>query len=87
MLRRKDKELHHWKGPSPARSHSRVDERMLDARNRNRDRKSPPPHGEREQSPYSERTVSPPHHKNRKREQDREKHKGPVPQPSSTLQS
>ena len=87
LLCRKDKEFYHRRGPSPPLSRSRADEHVLDDRNRKRDRRSPPPHGERKQSPHKERIVSPPHPKNRRGEQDREKHKGPIPQHSSAPSS
>nr|POE88554.1 hypothetical protein CFP56_48649 [Quercus suber] len=75
LLHLKDKKLHHQRGPSLAPSHSRAYERMLNDRNRKRDRRSSPPHGKQEQSPHKERIVSLPHHKNRREEQDKEKQK------------
>ena len=79
LLHRKDKELHHRRGLSPAPSHSQGDECVMDDKNRKRDRRLPYPCGEWEQFPHRERTISPPHHKSRREEQDREKLKGPVP--------
>ena len=43
LLHCKDKELHHWRGPSPAPSHSQGDECVVDDRNRKRDKRSPHP--------------------------------------------
>lgn len=80
LLCRKDKELHHQRGPSPASSHSRANKHILENRNKKRDRISTHPHGEREQSPYREKVVSPPHHKSRRGEQDGDNFKGPIPQ-------
>ena len=58
MLRHKDEELHHRKGPSPAPNHSQRDDCMVDDRNKKRERRPPHPHGERKHSLHRERTVS-----------------------------
>ena len=58
MLRHKDEELHHRKGPNPAPNHSQRDDCMVDYRNKKRERRPPHPHGERKHSPHRERTIS-----------------------------
>lgn len=60
LLRRKDKKLHHQRGPSPTPCHSRGDECVVGDRSRKRDRRQPPPH--------REKTVFPPHKKNKREE-------------------
>ena len=64
-------------------SHSRGHERDVEDRYRRRDRKQPPPHGERKQSTHKERTVSPPYKSNRSEERNREKSKRSIPQHST----
>ena len=83
LLWKNDKELFHQRGPSLVPSHSQDDERNGEDKYRRRDKKQPPPHGERKKSPHRERTVSPPYKRNRREEQNREKSKGPIPQRST----
>lgn len=83
LLRRKDEELFHQRESSLVPSHSQDDERNGEDKYRRRDKKQPPPHGERMKSPHRERTVSPPYKRNRREEQNREKSKGPIPQRST----
>lgn len=85
LLRKKDEELLHQRGPSLAPSHSRGDERNVEDRYRRRDIKQSPSHGERKQSPHKKRTVYPPYKRNRWEERNREKSKRPIPQCSTFL--
>nr|POE56131.1 hypothetical protein CFP56_41221 [Quercus suber] len=68
LLRKKDEELLHQRGPSPALSHSQGDEHDVVDMYKRRDRKQPPPHEERKQSTHKKRTVYPPHKRNRREE-------------------
>ena len=78
LLRRKDKELHHQRRPSPVPSHSQGDERGVGDKNQKKDRRSPPPYGEQEKTPLRDKTVSPPPHKSKREELDGERLKGPI---------
>lgn len=53
---------------------------MLGDKTKKRERKMIHPHGEREQTPHRERIVSSPPRKNRREEQERERHRSPVSQ-------
>ena len=53
---------------------------MLGDKTKKRERKMIHPHREREQTPHRERIVSSPPRKNRREEQERERHRSPVSQ-------
>ena len=68
-------------------SHSQGEKHVVGDRNRKRDRRTTHPNGEHKQSPHKKRTVSPPHTKSRREEQERERLKIPIPQRTTTPHS